>query len=390
MNEVRLGVIGVGSMGTFHTNYLLGGKINRCRLTAICDIDEQKLAPYANIKTYTKSEELIRSGEVDAVLIVTPHYSHTTIGIDALSSGLHVLTEKPISVHKADCERLIAAHTDKNLVFAAMFNQRTDPHYKKVKKIIDEGGLGEISRVNWIVTDWFRTDAYYASGGWRATWQGEGGGVLMNQCPHNLDLMQWICGMPISVMAYAGFGMKHNIEVEDEVAAVMKYENGSTGVFVTSTGEAPGINRLEIVGEMGRLMVDNGNVSFLRNESSSVGFSRAATQGFATPPVWDIRIPVNGNGGQHMEVTQNFVDAILDGTPLIAPAEEGMKSVELANSMVYSALTHMPVNLPLDSTAYENKLKELIANSKFVKPEIKERPANENVAISFGAGKQEV
>ena len=389
MDKVRIGIIGVGSMGSFHANYLESNKINRCELTAVCDILPEKLERFKDIKTFTSSNDLIRSGLVDAVLIATPHYFHTTIGIDAMENGIHVLTEKPISVHKADCERLIAAHTDKAIVFAAMFNQRTDPHYKKVKKLVEDGELGNITRVNWIVTDWFRTDAYYASGGWRATWQGEGGGVLMNQCPHNLDLLQWICGMPSRIKAFAGFGEKHNIEVEDSVSACMEYPNGARGVFVTSTGEAPGINRLEIVGSMGRLLVEGNRIFFYRNEISSEEFSRTTTEGFATPPVWNIEIPVNGNGGQHMEVTQNFVNAILDGTPLIAPAEEGLNSVEIANSIVYSALTDSTVNLPLDSTAYEVKLKELIANSKFVKPEVKDRPAEENVAISFGAGKQE-
>ncbi|MHB1457338.1 MAG: Gfo/Idh/MocA family protein [Armatimonadota bacterium] len=388
MDKVRIGIIGVGSMGSFHANYLRSGKINRCDLTAVCDIVSEKLEPFKDISTFTDSSEMIRSGMVDAVLIATPHYFHTTIGIDAMENGIHVLTEKPISVHKADCERLIAAHKDKAIIFAAMFNQRTDPHYKKVKQLIEGGELGEITRVNWIVTDWFRTDAYYASGGWRATWQGEGGGVLMNQCPHNLDLLQWICGMPSKIKAFAGFGEKHNIEVEDSVSACMEYPNGARGVFVTSTGEAPGINRLEIVGSMGRLLVEGNRIFFYRNEVSSVEFSSTTTEGFATPPVWNIEILVNGNGGQHMEVTQNFVNAILDGTPLIAPAEEGLNSVEIANSIVYSALTDTTVNLPLDSAAYEAKLKELIANSKFVKPDVKDRPAEENVAISFGAGKQ--
>lgn len=388
MDKVRIGIIGVGSMGTFHTNYLRSGKINRCELTAVCDIVPEKLEPFKDINTFTSSNEMIRSGLVDAVLIATPHYFHTTIGIDAMENGIHVLTEKPISVHKADCERLIAAHKDKAIIFAAMFNQRTDPHYKKVKQLVEGGELGEITRVNWIVTDWFRTDAYYASGGWRATWQGEGGGVLMNQCPHNLDLLQWICGMPSKIKAFVGFGEKHNIEVEDSVSACMEYPNGARGVFVTSTGEAPGINRLEIVGSMGRLLVEGNRIFFYRNEVSSVEFSSTTTEGFATPPVWNIEIPVNGNGGQHMEVTQNFVNAILDRTPLIAPAEEGLNSVEIANSIVYSALTDTTVNLPLDSAAYEAKLKELIANSKFVKPDVRDRPADENVAISFGAGKQ--
>lgn len=385
-DTVRLGIVGVGSMGSYHANYILGGKVQRCELAAVCDINEARFDSFPGVKHFVSSEELIRSGEVDAVLVATPHYAHTTIGIDAMEQGLHVLVEKPISVHKADCERLIAAHSNKDQVFAAMFNQRTDPHYKRVKKLIEDGELGDFVRVNWIVTDWFRTEAYYASGGWRATWKGEGGGVLMNQCPHNLDLLQWICGMPTKVRATCGFGVRHNIEVEDQVTACLEYPDDATGVFVTSTGEAPGTNRLEIIGQLGKLIVEGGRLLLYRNETPADEFCRTSSEGFACPPIWNIEIPINGNGGQHMEITQNFVNAILDGAPLIAPAEDGIRSVELANAMVYSALTDSTVELPLDSAAYEKTLKELIANSDFVKKEVKDRPKSEDVAVSFGAG----
>ncbi len=247
MKKVRLGIIGVGGMGLYHARYLLDGKVDRCELTAVCDVDPARLQQFdkhAGIKQFTDSRTLIRSGKVDAVLIATPHYSHTTIGIDAFKNGLHVLVEKPISVHKADCERLIAAHTDKKLVFAAMFMLRTSPLYKNVKRLLDDGEVGRLTRVSWLVTSWFRTETYYASGGWRATWKGEGGGVLLNQCPHNLDLLQWFCGMPSRVRGFCSFGKYHDIEVEDEVTAYLEYPNGATGVFVTTTGEAPGTDRL--------------------------------------------------------------------------------------------------------------------------------------------------
>jgi predicted dehydrogenase len=289
------------------------------------------------------------------------------MGIAALEAGLHVLVEKPISVHKADCERLIAAHKDKKLVFAAMFNQRTDPRYKKIKNIIDTGQLGEITRVNWIVTDWFRTHAYYSSGSWRATWKGEGGGVLLNQCPHQLDLLQWLAGMPAKVCAFCRFGARHDIEVEDEVTAYLEYPGGATGVFITSTGEAPGTNRLEICGEMGKIVVEKEEVRFWRNEQGSLEFSKTTTEGFAKPEIWDINIPVKGLGGQHKEILENFADAILEGKELIAPAREGIHSVELANAMLYSSLKGCAVELPIDGMEFEKELNELIKNSKIVK-----------------------
>lgn len=383
MDKVRLGIIGVGGMGSHHARYLMAGDVKRVELTAVCDIDESKLSSYGDtIKTFTDSKELIRSGLVDAVIVATPHYGHTTIGIDALQQGLHLLSEKPISVHKADCERLIAASkANPKLVFSAMFQMRTDAIWKKLKQLIDSGELGEITRINWVATSWFRTEAYYASGGWRATWSGEGGGVLLNQCPHNLDMWQYLFGMPSKIRAFMQFGAKHNIEVEDQVTAYLEYANGATGAFIVGTGEAPGTDRLEIAGERGKIVVEGHKILFTRNEIPMTEFSRTTDKGFAAPPVWNIEIPFGGGPSGHKVITQNFVDAILDGTPLIAPAVEGINSVEMANSMIYSQIKDVTVEMPLDSAAYENTLKELIANSRFVKESAKDR--KEDITTSF-------
>jgi len=364
-NMVRLGIVGLGNMGSGHVSGM--NRIKRCELTAVCDIVPEKLDRYREYKTYTDSAEMIRSGDIDAILLAVPHYDHTTIGIDALNCGVHVLTEKPISVHKADCERLIAAHKDKSLVFAAMFNQRTDPFYKRIRTIVKNGELGEIRRTACIATNWFRTEAYYASGGWRATWAGEGGGVLLNQCPHTLDLFQWICGMPTKVRAYCKFGKFHNVEVEDDVTAYLEYANGATGVFVATTGEAPGTSRLEIAGDRGRLVFENDKITFDRTEVSVPEFCKNSSESFASPPTWQCSVPEYSHGPQHIGIIQNFVDTILDGGELIAPAEEGIHSVEFANAMLYSTFTDSTVDLPLDSSAYETALKERIRTSRFQK-----------------------
>ncbi|MDD5686869.1 MAG: Gfo/Idh/MocA family oxidoreductase [Elusimicrobia bacterium] len=383
MKTVRIGVIGVGVMGSAHAKNIKG--LKRMELTAVCDADKEmadKLSKELNCKVYYDSKKLIRSGDVDAVIIATPHYDHTITGIDALEQGLHVLVEKPISSHKADCERLIAAHKNKKQIFAAMFQFRTFPRFKKIKSIIENGELGEIIRTNWIKTNWFRPEAYYSSGSWRATWKGEGGGILLNQCPHNLDLFQYICGMPKKVVGFCGLGKRHNIEVEDEVTAYLEYPNGATGVFITSTGEAPGTDRFEICGEMGNLICENDEIIFLRNEMSSSKFNKTTKFKFQGPDFWNIKIPVTGTAGMHAEIIQNFVNAILDGTPLIAPAEEGIKSVELANSILYSSITGKPVELPLNSAAYEKMLKKLIDSSKYVKV-VKKSEVEEDVSKSF-------
>jgi len=368
---VRLGIVGLGNMGSAHVRDN-APKLKRCELTAVCDIDAAKLDRYPAYARFTDCAEMIRSGLIDALLIAVPHYGHTTIGIDALQNGLHLLTEKPISVHKADAQRLIDAHTDKSRVFAAMFNLRTDPHYQRIRRIVQRGELGEIQRTNWIITTWFRTDAYYASGGWRATWGGEGGGVLLNQCPHNLDLFQWICGMPCKVRAFCGFGKHHDIEVEDDVSAYLEYPNGANGMFVTTTGEEPGSNRLEIVGDRGKLVFEDDVITVTRTEDSVRDVLRNSKQSFASIPNWKCDVPVRGHGGQHLEIIQNFVDAILDGTPLIAPGEEGIRSVELANAMLYSAWTDTTVSVPLDADGYETALKERIATSRYGQKQVVE------------------
>ena len=367
MTKVRLGIVGMGNMGRFHADYLINNKVARCELTAVSDSFPDNLERYKQFKTFESSEKLVRSGEVDAIIIATPHYLHTSIGIDALQNGLHVLVEKPISVHKADCERLIAAHQNPEQVFSAMFQQRAEPKYRKLKSLMQNKELGEITRVSWIITDWFRTEAYYASGGWRATWKGEGGGVLLNQCPHNLDMISWLVGRPARVRGFCQIGRFHNIEVEDNVTAYLEWPNGATGVFITSTGETPGTNRFEIVGERGKVVLENNKISFTRNEQSMIQFSQTSKAGFAKPDVWNIDVPYDGSGGQHWDITQNFIEAILDGAPLIAPAAEGMNSVELANAILYSSLEGKTVELPLDGKAYERKLSKLIADSKFEK-----------------------
>ncbi|MCX7683261.1 MAG: Gfo/Idh/MocA family oxidoreductase [Anaerolineae bacterium] len=358
--KVKLALIGVGTIGSLHLKNI--AKSERIALTAVCDTLPERARAAAeqySCAAYTDYTQLLRDRICDAVLIATPHYDHTTIGIAALESGCHVLVEKPLSVHKADCERLIAAHKDKSLVFAVMLNQRTDPRYRKIKELVDTGALGPLLRITWIITDWFRTEAYYASSGWRATWKGEGGGVLINQSLHNLDLLQWICGMPARVWGFCGFGRRHNIEVEDEVTAYMEYPNGCTAVFITSTGEAPGTNRLELAGDLGKLVLEDGTLSFTRNKVSAAEFSRTSPEAFAKPEVEHIAFDIEDSGGQHYEILDNFARAILEGVPLIAPAEEGIHSVELANAILYSSLTDRPVELPLDSLAFEQELLKL-------------------------------
>ncbi len=365
-NVVKLGIVGLNGMGGVHASRILSGLIPRLKITALCDLNEKVLEPYKeqkDIALFSDSSKMIHSGVIDAILIATPHFFHSVIGIEALQAGLHVLVEKPISVHKAEAERLIAARINEEQIFCGMFNLRTEPHYMKIHSMLTKGELGRITRINWITTKWFRSEAYYAAVRWRATWKGEGGGVLVNQCTHQLDLWAWLFGMPKTVRANCYFGKYHDIEVEDEVTAFMEYEDGVTGVFIATTGEAPGTNRLEITGERGKLIFENSQLKFTRNEIDTSEYSNTTDLAFGEPECWDIIVPCGENSDQHRVILQNFTDAILDGKQLLAPAEEGIKAVELANSFLYSSLINQTVELPLDSVEFEKIINDLIENS---------------------------
>jgi predicted dehydrogenase len=368
MNTVRIGVIGLGNMGSHHVRYLAAGSVDGARLGAICDIEPGKLdgmaAVAGGVPRFGSATELIKSGSCDAVIIATPHYDHPPIAISAFEAGLHVLTEKPVAVSVNAARRLNeAAGRHPKLVFGIMYNQRTNGLYQKIRELIADGDLGQVTRITWLVTDWFRTWTYYASGGWRATWAGEGGGVLINQCPHNFDLIQWIPGMiPSRVTAVASLGKTHPIEVEDEVSAIFEYPNGAIGHFVTTTGEAPGTNRLEIAGDRGKIVAEHGKVHFKRARQSVKELRETSPLSFTNVEVWDIDVPFKpGPAEEHRTITANFVGAILHGTPLLSPGVEGVRGLEIGNAILMSAMTRKPVDLPVDGEAYDQLIRDLTA-----------------------------
>lgn len=384
MDKVRIGIIGMGNMGRFHANDLLDGKVPRGELAAVGSTSPHKLEEYKEkgVQIFGSGKEMIASGAIDALLIATPHYQHTSLGVAALEAGLHIMVEKPISAHKADAERLIAAAAARpDQVFGAMFQLRVEPRYQKIRELVQGGELGDLVRVLWIMTDWFRSEAYFQSGGWRATWKGEGGGVLLNQCLHQLDAMQWITGMPSKVRSHVGIGRWHDIEVEDDVTCYMEFANGASGAFITSSGETPGSNRFEIAGTKGRLILENDTLTLTRNEVPSDEWCKTSKIGFQKPETTVEEIPIPGADAAHATLMTNFVNAILDGEALIAPGVEGLGSVELANVMVYSGLLNESVDLPMDGAAWEAKLNELIANSTHEKKVVE--VSSEDFAASF-------
>ncbi|MCQ4088508.1 Gfo/Idh/MocA family protein [Saccharibacillus sp. JS10] len=363
-------------MGSAHAKSLID-HIPGATLTAVSDVAEERLGWATEqlptpIKTYLDPKELMRSGEVDAVLIATPHYDHPTLAMEAFQYGLHVLIEKPAGVYTKAVRQMNEAASkakQSGLVFGIMYNQRTHPLYRKLRELIQAGELGQIRRTNWIITNWYRSQSYYDSGGWRATWQGEGGGVLLNQDPHQLDLWQWTTGMmPTRVRAFCSFGKNRNIEVEDDVTAYVEYENGATGVFVTSVGEAPGTNRFEISGDNGKIVIEDDQLTFWRLRVSEPEFNATYKGGFGQPECWKCEIPVeSGSGSQHKGVLSNFTNAILYGEELIAPGEEGIYGLTISNAMHLSSWTDGWVELPIDEEEYLKRLNERIEQSTFVK-----------------------
>lgn len=376
MSKVRIGIIGIGNMGTSHAKNLFEGKVPGGELAAICDYNPERLKWAKEtfgdkVQLFENTEDFFAAKAVDAVLIATPHYDHPTLAIQAFENNLHVLVEKPAGVYTKQVREMNEAAQKVDRVFGIMYNQRTNPLYQKVRELIQSGELGAIKRTNWIITSWYRSQSYYNSGGWRATWAGEGGGVLLNQCPHNLDLWQWICGMPKRVRTFMAFGKWHDIEVEDDVTAYVEYENGATGVFITSTADSPGTNRFEILGEKGKVVIEEGQLKFWRLRVSERQFNSEYTGGFGEPECWKCEVPVKGTETSHVGIMTDWVQAIQKGTPLLAPGIEGINGLSISNAMHLSAWTDDWVDIAtMDEDLFYHKLQERIKTSTYKKPEV--------------------
>ena len=383
MDKVRFGIVGIGNMGSVHATYLHEGKIEGACLGAVCDLKQSRL-DWAkeklgdDVARFTDYKEMLASGLVDCVIVAVPHYYHPPICMDVLKAGLHVISEKPIGVYTKQAEELIELAEKSGKVFGLMFNQRTNPMYRKARDMVQNGELGELKRCVWIITDWYRTQSYYDSGDWRATWSGEGGGVILNQCPHQLDLWQWIFGMPKSIRAFCHEGKYHNIEVEDDVTAYAEYENGATGVFITTTGEYPGTNRLEISGDKGKLVIEGSSMKFWKNRTPERKWTFECPNGFEAPGADVIDVDYSAfkmDKEQHQGITQNVTNAILKGEALMAPGKEGINGLRISNAIFLSSWLGKPVELPVDGELFLKLLNEKIAGSTY-KKETKETVAN--------------
>lgn len=370
--QVRVGIVGLGIMGSEHAKSITNGLVPSAVLTCVCDTDEKKLEWAKenlgeNILMFKDIDEFLGCGRIDGVIIATPHYEHPAAAIKAFARGLHVLVEKPAGVYTKQVREMNEAAEKAGTVFSIMYCLRTDPVYAKVREIIKSGELGEIKRTNWIITTWYRAQCYFDSCGWRASWAGEGGGVLINQAPHQLDLWQWICGMPVRTRAFMGFGKYHDIEVEDDVTAYVEYENGATGVFISSTGETPGSNRLEIAGDRGKIVLEDKKIVFWKLKIPERQFNSEFKGGFGQPEAERIEIEALGEYTLHPGIMRDWVGAILNGTPLLAPGIEGINGLQLSNAMHLSAWTDSWVDIPVDEDLFYKNLMKKVENSSYKK-----------------------
>ena len=370
MEKIRLGIIGVGNMGSGHLQNVIDGKCPKVEVTAVADIDPKKLEnakkKLPTLACFDNAEKMLASGLIDAALIAVPHYDHPKYAIECFKRGIHVMTEKPAGVYAGQVREMNEAAEKAGVKFGIMFNQRTNPIYKKAREIVQSGALGKPKRLVWIITNWYRTQAYYDSGSWRATWNGEGGGVLLNQAPHNLDLWQWIFGMPKKIRAFCAAGKYHNIDVEDDVTIYGEYENGAAATFISTTGEAPGTNRLEISGDLGKLVLEDGKLKWWKLKVPEREFCFTSKEGFMCPEMTYEEYSEEAPDG-HSTVLENFAEAILEGTELIADGREGLNSLSISNAAYLSSWTDKWAEIPTDEKLFERYLAELCRNENIKK-----------------------
>lgn len=365
MEKVRLGIIGMGGMGCKYASMLLQGEIPRMELAAVTRIGRRqgewaKTELPEGLPVFQTAEELLSYEKLDGVLIATPHYDHERQTVEAFKRGLHVMCEKPSGVYTLQAEHMNEEASKQGLVFGMMFQKRTEPIYRKLRELVNSGEYGEIRRVSWIITDWYRPESYYQDTPWRGTWKTDGGGILLNQCPHNLDLLQWICGMPGRIQGFCQEGKWHRIEVEDEVTAYMEFPNGATGTFVASTGDYPGVNRLEIDLEKAQIICEGGKLHIQGRKEHKSGDTAEALSMESYSMDYDFSGCTSGNHYQIM--LHNFADAILDGAPLIADGKEGINSLMMSNAIYLSSWQRRMLNLPIDSGEFLKELNKRIGS----------------------------
>ncbi len=369
-DKIKLGIIGVGNMGSDHAKMIaLNNACPEIELVAIADVKPErrqwaKDTLPETVKIFDSAEAMLDSGLIDSCIVAVPHYDHPKYAIECFKRHIHVMVEKPAGVYTKHVKEMIEEAKKTDTTFAMMFNQRTNCIYRKMRELVQSGKYGEIRRTNWIITNWFRSQIYYDSGDWRATWSGEGGGVLLNQCPHQLDLWQWICGVPSKVQAHLHYGKWHDIEVEDDVTAYVEYPNGATGTFITTTGDNPGTNRFEVTLDKAKIVAEGQKLMMWELPIPTSEFTKTADSPFASQKAEYIEVETDGQNPQHRGVLNAFAAHILHGTPLVAGGEEGINGLTISNAMHLSSWLGKMVDIPFDDELYYEELMKRVATSR--------------------------
>jgi predicted dehydrogenase len=358
-----MGIIGLGAMGKSHAE--IAATTEEMCLKAVCDSDPsvaKSIAEKTGARAFRNAADLIGSCMVDAVIVAVPHPFHARLAISALEAGLGVLCEKPMAVTVMEADRMLEAAQRTKAPLSIMFQHRSNGIFQTAKRIIDEGRLGTLYRTC-LISTCFRSQAYYDSASWRATWAGEGGGVTINQAPHDLDMFTWLGGLPGLVRARSAT-RRHDIECEDEVSAILEYPSGAEGYLHFSTNEVPGQNLMEFRGETGRLIIEGGKIRLETSRQGIQEFNDQTRDMWGCPAFAPEDVDPDPTPSSHARIITNFVRHMLKGEPLLMPPEEGLRSMEMINALILGGRTGEPVSIPVDRTRYERFMEELRRGSK--------------------------
>ena len=354
--RLRYGVIGAGVIAPLHLQAIAA--LDDVELAGISALDREAaaaLAREAGCASFADHRELLAL-EPDVVVVCTPHPSHPALTIEALEAGAHVLVEKPLAPEAREGDAMIEAADRTGRLLGVCFQQRFRPVIAAAHGLLAAGRLGELVRVS-IVDPLYRPNAYYGTAGWRGTWEGEGGGVLMNQAPHTLDLLCHLAGPPATVWGVSR-RRAQPMEAEDTATALLEYANGALGTLAVSTTE-PGVQRIELVGDRGRIEIVGETIAFERFEPPLSEHLRTATEMFEQPAIVSESVELPPGRGDHFDVHEDFAAAIRTSAAPRVPARDALWPLELANAIVLSSHAGHAVPLPVDRDAYASLLADL-------------------------------
>lgn len=364
---IRIGIAGIGFIAEEYIKLFTQGQIQGAEIRALSSrnyshMEEIRAKYRLDAALFTDYDAMLSSGKIDMVMICTPHYFHPGMAVKAIEQGIHTMIEKPVGVYPEELDELakcVKSHPE--TLSGVLYCRRTNPVFAKIKQLLADGTLGKLKRVTWIVTDMYRTQAYFDIAGWRGTYSGEGGGLLMNQVSHHIDLLVWLCGLPEAMQANCYTARERNIEVENEVSITMEYPGNAVGQFIASTRECPGSNRLELSGSRGQIILDNEKDLTLRIlETDETQFNATTNIPFAFIPYKEevFHFDMMYNPVLQAKIVNNFIASLTDGTPVTCPVEEAVRSQQFIQGAYLSSWQDKKLTLPVDGSAFTAELKK--------------------------------